>query len=265
MGGQQVSSAPVTPAYAEPSLVNSSGRFGKPVKANPAKSQFRMSEYDKSFSLRSSPRVYAESERGYSLGADADLTQMLSHMHAIDQAEDESPVPLSAPVGAAPPPRPARPAATLLGLGVSWRPIDGAFEKRETDALPPTVARSSWRASRCLSSDYSRPFDGLRPPIRRVHLPTSFSLCSSYLLDSDRHVRESLNSKSIAVTDNNTDRFDNIGNQSRQSQQLYVSVTPFRHLCRADEQSFSPAAAINEWVLHSSTLVATLCSFPCTV
>ena len=44
VGGQQVSSAPVTPAYAEPSLVNSSGRFGKPVKANPAKSKFRMSE-----------------------------------------------------------------------------------------------------------------------------------------------------------------------------------------------------------------------------
>ena len=54
-----------------------------------------------------------------SVGADADLTQMLSHMHAIDQAEDETPVPLSAPAGAAPPPRPARGAETLLGLGVS--------------------------------------------------------------------------------------------------------------------------------------------------
>lgn len=37
-----ISSAPVTPAYAEPSLVSSSGRLGKPVKANAAK--FRLSE-----------------------------------------------------------------------------------------------------------------------------------------------------------------------------------------------------------------------------
>jgi len=39
----QVSSAPVTPAYSEPSVVSSSGRLGKPMKANPAKANFRLS------------------------------------------------------------------------------------------------------------------------------------------------------------------------------------------------------------------------------
>ena len=39
-----ISSAPATPAYAEPSVVSSSGRLGKPVKANAAKTQFRLSK-----------------------------------------------------------------------------------------------------------------------------------------------------------------------------------------------------------------------------
>ena len=42
-GDGHTSSAPVTPAYAEPSVVSSSGRLGRPIKANPAKAQFRMS------------------------------------------------------------------------------------------------------------------------------------------------------------------------------------------------------------------------------
>ena len=70
---------------------------------------------------------------GYAIstGADADLTQMLSHMHAIDQAEEETPVPLSASAGA-PPPRPARGADTLLGLGVSphWNECEDDPEAR---------------------------------------------------------------------------------------------------------------------------------------
>lgn len=41
--GAGVSSAPVTPAYAEPSVISSSGRLGKPVKAHAAKTQFRLS------------------------------------------------------------------------------------------------------------------------------------------------------------------------------------------------------------------------------
>ena len=45
LGGYgQISSAPVTPAYAEPSIVPSSGRLGKPMKANPVKTVFRLSE-----------------------------------------------------------------------------------------------------------------------------------------------------------------------------------------------------------------------------
>jgi hypothetical protein len=41
----QVSSAPVTPAYAEPSRVPSSGRLGKPIRAGAAKDNFRLSMY----------------------------------------------------------------------------------------------------------------------------------------------------------------------------------------------------------------------------
>ena len=60
VGGQQISSAPVTPAYAEPSLVNSSGRFGKPVKANTAKSKFRMSESSYAVQAKSGARTCAD-------------------------------------------------------------------------------------------------------------------------------------------------------------------------------------------------------------
>lgn len=89
-------SAPVTPVYAsQTSLVSSSGRFGKPAKANPAKNNFRLS-------------------------ADADLSKMMHHMQAIEFGEDaaQAAAPGQGHV------HPARNASSRgnFGLGVSLGP-----------------------------------------------------------------------------------------------------------------------------------------------
>lgn len=84
-------SAPTTPASAIPSLVPSSGRDGKPSKANPVKANFRLS-------------------------ADSDLSKMMKHMQAIEFGEESAQVPEQGhhhPARSAPVPR------GTFGLGVS--------------------------------------------------------------------------------------------------------------------------------------------------
>lgn len=44
-GNGQTISAPVTPAYAEPSVISTSGRLGKPLRPNAVKNNFRLSEW----------------------------------------------------------------------------------------------------------------------------------------------------------------------------------------------------------------------------
>lgn len=89
-------SAPVTPASAVPSLVPSSGRYGKPAKANPAKTNFRLS-------------------------ADSDLSKMMKHMQAIEFGEDATQASFVAQAPEQGHHHPARgaPARSNFGLGVS--------------------------------------------------------------------------------------------------------------------------------------------------
>lgn len=88
-------SAPVTPVYAEKSLVPSSGRYGRPAKANPAKTNFRLS-------------------------ADADLSKMMNHMQAIEFGEDDGQSSSIPPVAEQGHVHPARmtPTRGNFGLGV---------------------------------------------------------------------------------------------------------------------------------------------------
>lgn len=90
-GEGHTTSAPVTPSSAMPSLVPSSGRYGKPLKANPAKTKFRMS-------------------------ADSDLSTMMKHMQAIESGEENAP---AADLGHHHPARKAPTRGTFgLGLGL---------------------------------------------------------------------------------------------------------------------------------------------------